>query len=178
MNPSSIARRYARALFDLAVEEGRVEETGKELAALRAGVESDPDVSAGLAAPSSRGDRQALVEGLVAALGPSPLVANTLRLLGERGRLPDLPALEGVYRTFADEKAGRVRARVTSAVPLAPEALARLRTALGAATRSEVVLEQAVDRALLGGVVAQVGSQVFDGSIQNQLSQLKRQLKA
>jgi len=178
VNPSSIARRYARALFDLAVEEGRFEETGKELAAIRAGLESDPTLDAALRSPSTREQRQGLAEALIAALKPSVSLANTLRLLADRGRLAELPTIEAVYRTFADEKAGRVRARVTSAVVLTDDAAAKLRVALSAATKREVVLERAVDPAILGGVVAQVGSQLFDGSIKNQLSQLKRQLKA
>ena len=179
MNASGTSRRYAKALFELAVEDGRFEETGAELASLVKAFEADPGFAAVLDNPSTtREDRVAIAEALIATLKPSPMLGNTLRLLADRRRLGDLPSLERTYRQLADEKAGRVRAKVTSAVPLTEEAAARIGAALTAATQRAVVLERVVDPAILGGAVAQVGSQVFDGSIRNQIEQLKTQLKA
>ena len=179
MNPSSIARRYAKALFELASDEGKLEEVGAQLEAARAALESDADLLGVLKSPSTtHEDRLAVAEALAREIKAGPTLANALRLLADRRRLADLPAMAGVYRALADERAGRVRARVTSAVPLGDDAAAKLAAALGAATQRNVVLERAVDKAILGGVVTQVGSQVFDGSILNQLAQLKRQLKA
>ena len=179
MNASGIARRYAKALFELSVEDGRFEETGRELQALKGALESDPDLVVALSSPlTTREDRLAVAEALIAALQPSPTLGNTLRLLADRRRLADLAAIARTYREFADDKAGRVRARVTSAAPLSEEAATRIGAALTQATQRTVVVERAVDPALLGGAVAQVGSQVFDGSIRNQLEQLKQQLKA
>ncbi|MGC4117816.1 MAG: F0F1 ATP synthase subunit delta [Myxococcales bacterium] len=179
MNASGISRRYAKALFELAVEDGKFEEMGRELASLRAAFESDPALVTALANPATtREDRMSVAEALIGALKPSPLLANTLRLLADRRRLADLPALERTYRDLADEKSGRVRAKVTTAVPLAEDVATHLSAALQKATAHTVVVERAVDPAILGGAVAQVGSQVFDGSIRNQIEQLKQQLKA
>lgn len=179
VNPSGISRRYAKALFELAVEEGRFEETGRELASFVRAFETDPGLAVALASPSTtREDRLAVAEALIAAIKPSTTLANTLRLLADRRRLGDLPSLERTYRELADQKAGRVRAKVTSAVPLTEDAAARIGAALTAATQRTVVIERAVDPTILGGAVAQVGSQVFDGSIRNQIEQLKAQLKA
>jgi F-type H+-transporting ATPase subunit delta len=178
VNPSSIARRYAKALFELAVEENRFEETGRELKVLSAALEADPELMAALASPTSREERLSAAEVLVATLKPGPSLANGLRLLAERRRLPDLCAIERVYRDLADERTGRVRARVVSAVPLAEDAVQRIGAALALATRRNVVVERAVDPSILGGAVAQVGSHVFDGSLKNQIQQLKQQLKA
>jgi F-type H+-transporting ATPase subunit delta len=179
VNASGISRRYAKALFELAVEDGKFEEMGRELAALCSAFESDPNLAVALANPATtREDRTSVAEALISALKPSPLLANTLRLLADRRRLADLPALERTYRGFADEKAGRVRAKVTTAVPLTDEAATHLGAALQQATQRNVIIERAVDPAILGGAVAQVGSQVFDGSIRNQIEQLKQQLKA
>lgn len=179
MNASGIARRYAKALFELAVEEGKFEEVGRELAALRAAFESDPDLGTALANPAaSREDRKAFAEALIGALKPSPMLANMLRLMADRRRLADLPALERTYRELADQKASRVRARVTTAVPVTEEVASHLVAALQKVTRGNVIIERAVDPAILGGAVAQVGSQVFDGSLRNQIEQLKQQLKA
>jgi F-type H+-transporting ATPase subunit delta len=178
VNSSSIARRWAKALFELSDEEGRVEEVGAQLASLRVSLESDPTLQASLRRPAAREERHALADALAVALKASPTLADTLRLLADRGRLSWLGAVEGFFRTLADERAGRIRARVLSAVPMSDEAAARLGAALTAATGRNVVLERAVDKDILGGVVAQVGSQVFDGSIRNQIAQLRRQLKA
>jgi len=179
VNASGISRRYAKALFELAVEDGRFEEIGRELAMLEGAFSADPELTAALnSAATTHEERMAVAEALIAAIKPSPLVANTLRLLADRRRLGDLPALERTYRDLADAKAGRVRAKVTSAVPLSEEAAARIAAALKAATAANVIVERAVDPAILGGAVAQVGSQVFDGSLRNQFEQLRTQLKA
>jgi F-type H+-transporting ATPase subunit delta len=179
VNASGIARRYAKALFELAVEDGGFEQTGRELVALRSAFESDPSLVVALSSPlTTREDRLGVAEALVAAIRPGPTLANTLRLLADRRRLADLPAIERTYRELADEKAGRVRARLVSAAPLSEETAALIGAALAQATQRTVVVERAVDPALLGGAVAQVGSQVFDGSIRNQIEQLKQQLKA
>ena len=179
MNPSSVARRYAKALFELAVEDGRFEETGEELSAASRALEADPAIIEALRSPSTtREERRAVAEALIGAIKASPTLSNSLRLLADRGRLADLPYLGRIYRDLADEKAGRVRAKVTSAVPLTPEAAAKLTAVLSKTTAKNVIVEHAVDPAILGGAVAKVGSQVFDGSLRNQTSQLRQQLKA
>jgi F-type H+-transporting ATPase subunit delta len=179
VNPSSIARRYARALFELAVEDGQFEAIGRELATIREALESDPDMLAALHSPSTtREERAAVAEALIRALKSGPTLANSLRLLADRRRLTELPAIERVYRDLADDKAGRVRAQVVSAVPLTEDAAGKLVAALSKATRRNVVVERSVNASILGGAVAKVGSQVFDGSIKSQLAQLKEQLKA
>lgn len=179
MNSSGIARRYAKALFDLAVEEGRFEEIGQELASVSAAFKADPNLIAALRSPSTtREERLAVASALADAVRARPILANTLKLLADRARLAELSDVERVYRELADDRSGRLRAKVVSAIPLSDEAAARLGMALSKATRRNVVVERSVDANILGGVIAQVGSEVFDGSIRNQISQLKQQLKA
>jgi F-type H+-transporting ATPase subunit delta len=76
-----------------------------------------------------------------------------------------------------DEQVGRVRATVTSAVPLDDAQLQRLRDTLSSATRKSIVLESKTDPSLVGGVVAQVGARQYDGSIRTQLERLREELK-
>jgi F-type H+-transporting ATPase subunit delta len=179
LNPSSIARRYAKALFELASEEGKLDEIGAQLERARAALEVDPDLLTALQSPSTtREDRLAVATALATSLAAGATLGSFLKLLADRRRLSQLPAMAQVFRALADERAGRVRAKVTSAVPISDDAAQRLGAALSRATRRNVVVERAVDRSILGGVVAQVGSQLFDGSLLNQLAQLKRQLKA
>ncbi len=174
----SIARRYAKALFSLAVDSGRVEPWAQSLEALRQAVEASPDLRDVLSNPVySKDQRRAIVEKLAAGLKLEAEPANLLFLLGDRNRLGYLAAVVEVFRELADQHLGRVRARVTSAVKLDDVAAQAIAEKLSQASRAKVLLEREVDPSLLGGVVAQVGSLVFDGSVRAQLEDLRRQLK-
>jgi F-type H+-transporting ATPase subunit delta len=174
----SIARRYAKALFGLAVEQGRVEAWSDALVALQGAVDSSPDLQDVLENPVySKEQRRTVVAKLAAALHLDADPANLLALLGDRNRLGYLAAIVVTFRELSDAKLGRVRAKITSAVPLDDDAAAAMALRLSGASNAKVLLEQHVDPALLGGVVAQVGSLVFDGSVRAQLEDLRRQLK-
>ena len=174
----SVARRYAKALFSLAVETGRVEPWNESLQSLKEAVEGSPDLRDVLSNPVySREQRRAIVEQLAAALRLESEPANLLFLLGDRNRLAYLGAIVDTFRALADEHLGRVRAKVTSAVPLDASAAQAIADRLSQATKATVLLDREVDPALLGGVVAQVGSLVYDGSVRTQLEDLRRQLK-
>jgi F-type H+-transporting ATPase subunit delta len=174
----SVARRYAKALFSLAVEMGRVEPWSETLQSLNEAVEGSPDLREVLSNPVySREQRRAIVEKLAAALRLESEPANLLFLLGDRNRLGYLAAIVDNFRTLADGHLGRVRAKVTSAVPLDASAAQAIADRLSQATKATVLLDRDVDPALLGGVVAQVGSLVYDGSVRTQLEDLRRQLK-
>ena len=163
MITGSIARRYAKALFSLA--------------ALGAALAGSPELRDALASPASREQRRALAEGLARPLALEREPANLLLLLAERNRLGQLAAVADAFRALADEKLGRVRARLVSAVPLGGAAASGIAEKLAAAAKAEVLVERAVDPVLLGGVVAQVGSVVYDGSVRTQLEALRRALK-
>jgi hypothetical protein len=99
----------------------------------------------------------------------------------EAGRDPNavqvMAAAPAHVGDLADARLGRVRAKVTSAVPLAPEEAKRIAQKLAQGAGAEVIVETLVDEALLGGVVAQVGSLVYDGSVRSQLEELRRAMK-
>ncbi|SET96428.1 ATP synthase F1 subunit delta [Stigmatella erecta] len=175
----SIARRYARALLDVTAESQRTDAVATQLDSLVKAFEKSPELSDVLLNPAySRSQRAQVVESLIQLAGNlDPILANTLRLLVERNRLIYLPDVARVFRELADARAGRVRGQVTSAAPLAPDTLEQLRKTLQQLTQRDVILEQKVDPALLGGVAAQVGSVLYDGSLRTQLEQMRRQLK-
>jgi F-type H+-transporting ATPase subunit delta len=178
MMMGSIARRYAKGLFSLAAETGKVEPWSDSLQALKQAVEGSPDLLDVLSNPVySREQRRAIVEKLASALRLDPEPANLLFLLGDRNRLAYLSAIVTTFRDLADQHLGRVRAKVTSAVPLDDAAAQAIANKLTQATKAQVLLDRAVDPALLGGVVAQVGSLVYDGSVRTQLEDLRQQLK-
>lgn len=174
----SIARRYAKALFALAAEMGRVEPWSDALQALKQAVEGSPDLVDVLSNPVySKEQRRAIVEKLAGALRLDAEPTSLLYLLAERNRLGYLGAVVETFRGYADENLGRVRVKVTSAVPLDGAAALAIAEKLSQATKAQVLLEKSVDPALLGGVVAQVGSLVYDGSVRTQLEDLRKTLK-
>ncbi|RKG51234.1 ATP synthase F1 subunit delta [Corallococcus sp. AB011P] len=176
----SIARRYARAILDVAAEGNRTDAVAEQLNAFAAVVGKSADLSDVLLNPAySRAQRSRVVEGLLQAM-PSPAepaLANALRLLVDRNRLGYLPDIARLYRDMADARAGRVRGQVTSAAPLSADALAQLQQSLQQLTQRNVVLETRVDPSLLGGVAAQVGGTLYDGTLRTQLEQMRRELK-
>jgi F-type H+-transporting ATPase subunit delta len=164
MSTTPVARRYARALLDVAGAEA--EAVLGQLEALTSFFAGAPDVLAALASPAlSKAQRHTLLGAVVKAIpGLHPMLVNTLPLLTRQ------------YRDLVDARVGRVRGQVTSAVALQPAQVSAIAQSLKALTRSEVVLAEKVDPRLLGGVVAQVGSTVYDGSLRSQLKDLGRTL--
>ncbi len=175
----SIARRYARALLDVATEAGRADAVSEQLSTFASLLADNRDLSNVLLNPAFTGSqRTRVVEGLIQASGQmEPVLANTLRLLVDRNRLAYLPDIARLYRDMADAQAGRVRGHVTSAVPLTLDAVQKISESLRALTQRNVVLEPRVDPSVLGGVAAQVGSTLYDGTLRTQLEQMRRELK-
>jgi F-type H+-transporting ATPase subunit delta len=174
----SIARRYAKALFSLAVESGRVEAWSDALVALQGAIDGSTDLQDVLSNPVySKEQRRAIVEKLAAALRLDPEPTSLLFLLADRNRLRYLASIVATFRELADVTLGRLRARVISAVALDAPTAQAMADRLSQATRTKVLLDEEVDPALLGGVIAHVGNLVYDGSVRSQLEDLRKTLK-
>ena len=175
----SIARRYARALLDVAAEGQRTDAIADQLASLVKAFNQSPELSDVLLNPAyTRAQRTQVIEAVIKMMGNvEPGLANTLRLLVDRNRLVYLPDIARVFRDLSDARAGRVRGHVTSATKMTPDALEQLRKNLQQITQRDVILESREDASLLGGASAQVGSVLYDGSVRTQLEQLRRSLK-
>lgn len=173
----SVARRYARALLE--VSGGAADKVLEELTSLVSALETSAELSEVVTNPAyTQAQRNAVIEGLLSASGAvEPALANTVRLLVHRNRMAYLPDIARAFRDLTDAKAGRVRGKVVSAVPLPTETLDTLASNLEKLTQKKVVLEAKVNRAVLGGVSAQVGSWVYDGTLKNQLEELRQTLK-
>jgi F-type H+-transporting ATPase subunit delta len=176
MSNIPVARRYARALLDAAGPEAdQILEQLDQLASVFAAA---PDLKAATAsAVLNRTERLAAAETIIKAMpGLLPKVQNLIRLLCVRRRFGTLDAVALQYRDLVDERVGRVRGRVRSAAPLADEQLEAIRREFETLTSRKVVVEASVDRDLLGGVVARVGSTLYDGSLRGQLGALAARL--
>jgi F-type H+-transporting ATPase subunit delta len=173
----SVARRYARALFGIGVDAGNFEALGQEIGDLATLWITAGDLRELLENPVFRPDeKRKVLEQILPRVAPTAEVRRLALLLLERRRITLLPAIARAYRDLADAHTGRVRARVTSAEPLTAAAADRVRRALEERTGKKVIVETAVDPSLIGGVVAQVGDLVLDGSVRTQLADLRSKL--
>ncbi len=172
----SIARRYARALLD--ASGASADEALAQLQEFVTVVEGSAELRDVVANPAySRTQRAAVVEQVLKHTGATqPALINLIKLMNERTRLSCLGDLARLYRELVDQRVGRVRGKISSATALSPEQLKKLEGALEKVTQRDVVLEAKVDPTLLGGLTAQVGSTIYDGSLRNQLDTLKQQL--
>jgi F-type H+-transporting ATPase subunit delta len=171
----SVARRYAAALFDVARKSGNAERVGEQLSAFADLIAGHADLTRAIENPSIPVTaKKALVTALLdASGGVSDELKRTLVMMAERDRLMILPEMVSSYsdRLLGEKKV--VPAEVTTAVPMSAETRAALAAALGKASGGQVTITEKVDPAIVGGVIARVGSVVYDGSVARQLDRLK-----
>lgn len=169
------AKRYARAIFDLAAEEGQVEDWGRWLADVRQ-VLTEPAMRAVVANPSIAVQRrqEAVARVLDDRVGPEAV--NLARLLVGADRVDEVDAVAEQFGRMADDAAGRVRATATTAVPLDPSEADKLVGELSNELGREVRLDVRVDPAIIGGLVVQIGDRMIDASVATRLQQLRRRL--
>ena len=177
MARTSAARRYAKALFSLAREEGRIAEVRQETERLGRLIAESAELRAVLLQPLHPvAERRAVLGAVAERLGSSPLLKHFLSFLVDQRRLVDWEAIEAEYGRLADAAAGLTKARVRSATPLSDAQRERLQRVLEQKSGGRVQLEVEIDPALVGGAVAQVGDLVYDGSLRTQLRQLRASL--
>lgn len=180
MTARAIGRQYSNAAFAVARRTDRVEEFGAQLQAFAELVAGHGDLRKALesgALPTSvkRDILNALLER-TESVGDQ--VRRLLDLLVENDRLALLPLIADAYRTRAMEAAGVLTAELVTALPLGDDRQASLATALGQATGHRIEITGRVDESIIGGVVARVGSVVYDGSVVRQLERMRQQLAA
>ena len=170
---SSLAGRYASALFDLAVEAGTVSGVEGDLDKLSAALHESPELRALTTNPQvSRGAAGQALAGVSGLLGLGDLTTRFMGVLAENRRMAQLPAIIRAFRTIASAQRGEVTAHVVSAHTLTDEQLAALRLKLTQREGRTVKLTSAVDPDLLGGLVVTIGSRRIDGSIRTRLNAL------
>ncbi|MBZ0270585.1 ATP synthase F1 subunit delta [bacterium] len=162
------ARRYAKALLEIASGKGAVESYATALTAL---AEAMAPELARLASPLlAREQRASVVDAIATAAGAPADVANLLRVLADKGRIGELPSVAQAYAELAALAAGELTARVTSAAPLDDATVGRLRAKLTRKFGKSVTIRPIVDPSVIGGMKTQVGSLVIDGTLAGQLS--------
>lgn len=178
MSLRTSANRYAKALFDVALEEkADLAKIGDDLAAVVAMMQASPELerAAGFSS-TTEAQRQSLIDAVAQAMSLATPVTKILVLLAKSGKLNLVPDLAVAYRERLLAHQNIVRADVTSAAPLSPEKTRALEESLSKVTGKKVELSVSVDPELLGGVVARIGSTVYDGSVKTQLQRMRQEL--
>jgi len=174
---SAILGRYARSLADVVFKENLEEKVIADLQTFREVFGAVPDTLEIFHSPAvTRESKEKLLAELIARYPVNQISSNFLHILLEHNRIRYFSQIfEGFLKTVDDRK-GVVSAKVTAAAPLSPQDLKMLEARLSQFTGKVVNVESQTDKGLLGGVVVQIGSTVFDGSIRTQLAEVKRRL--
>lgn len=164
---------YANALFEVARVEGSLDAVENELFQIARALETNDELRTTLTdemIPVER--RQGVIEDLLNGRA-SPVTVSLVSFIVGAGRGRQLPAIVDRLVARAAEAKNKVVAEVRTAVPLTDDQRSRLADALGKATGKSVEVKSIVDPSVLGGVVAEIGDTVIDGSIRNRLEQLR-----
>ena len=174
MTSSNIAKRYARAFFEVAKEERRYEDYSRELGRFSAILKENKGLNGFLASPIfARPDKKAVVETILQKAGISELTANFLKLLVDKRRIGIISDIESRYRELMYEALNKVKVTVSTAFPLTGELAAQLQESLERLTGKQVEMTVLLDPSLLGGVVVRIGDTLYDSSIRTQLNKIK-----
>jgi F-type H+-transporting ATPase subunit delta len=179
MSSRASAARYARALFDVALQEGTLDPADRDLTTVADLLQQQTDLQAVLtnpAVPAAR--KRSLLEAIVPRLELSGPVGKLLLILADRDRFAIFPDLLAAFRERVREHRQIVEAEVTTAMPLSSEREAQLRQQLAAFTGRDVNLTTKVDPTLIGGAVTRIGTIVYDSSLASQLAKLRERLVA
>jgi len=173
-----LARRYAKALFAVGKDEGKLDEYNDALQGLNEIFASDIGLADSLTNPLYPMDvREKVMEGIVASMGVDKVMGNFLNLLVEKKRADVLPDIAEEFQIMVDEEKNVSHGTVVSAVELSKELQAKVQATLEKLTGKKVELTTSVDPSIIGGVIAKVGDLELDGSIRTQLAGLKDSIK-
>jgi len=174
---SNIAKRYARAFFGIAREDGLYEKYYLELTLFSSIIKESKDLKELLLNPVfGQDEKKAVVDSLLKKTDISNVTANFLRLLVDKRRIGILPDIESCYRKFMDDALKKIRVDVKTAFPLSAELSEKLQKRMEDLTGRKVEMAVSEDASLLGGIVVGVGDTLYDGSIKTQLYNVRNLL--
>ncbi len=175
---ASLSGRYATALFELARDAKAIDSVEASLATVRDALATSPDLHELTTSPViGRNDAGRGIAAAAQAMGLDPTTTSFLGVLAQNRRLRELPAIVRAFHRLAAAHRGETTAEVTSAHPLTDDQVAALKAGLRSRIGSDVTVDLSVDRALLGGLVVRIGSQMIDSSIRTRLNSLAHAMK-
>ncbi|MBK6690185.1 MAG: ATP synthase F1 subunit delta [Deltaproteobacteria bacterium] len=176
---STASHRYADALVEAAEHSGQLDQVKAELSNFAAAMEQSFELKNVLLNPVfTKEERSRALDALMSHLSLSQTTQRFVRLVVAKDRIAELQQMSEVVQDLADAKEGRVRAEIHTASELSADATEQLRRALEKKTGKRIELSITVDKTLIGGIQAKVGSRVFDGTIRSELTRLRGILEA
>lgn len=173
-----IAKRYAKAFFELVQEQGQVEAIEKDMRTLAALWDSGEDFAAFADNPSlKRADQAKALVGIAKHLKMSPLSEKLLGTLAEKRRLPEMKAVINAALDLIAEHKGEVTAEVIAAQALDQKQIGEIAAHLKKILGRDVRVNLSVDGEIIGGLIVRVGSRLIDSSVRTKLDRLHRALK-
>jgi F-type H+-transporting ATPase subunit delta len=170
-----LAEVYARSLFEVAREEGKLDDVREQIGEFADALSGSRDLQVFLFSPYFSTDEKA--EGLTKVVGDAdPIVANFLALLVEKHRMPALFRIRQRLERMWQEENKVLPVQITSAVELDESTVSSIGDRIGEKTGRKIELRSSVDPDILGGLVLQVGNNVLDASIRNRLENLRKQV--
>ena len=170
-----IAFRYAKALFELGLEQNVNKTLLKDLGKFNSAYSQSSDLRMVLQAPSIRLEqRKAVLKEVTTKLQLGQLTTNFVNLLVDKARVEIFPAIFAGFQNMTDEQDGIVRAEVVSAQALNTNQRAKVKQVLNKVTGKKVELSISTDAELVGGIIARIGGVVYDGSLKSQLRSLRQ----
>lgn len=177
MSLQTVARRYASALADVVIERKEEREVQQEIDQWASMIEANPELKEVFANPTIPYDqKRKVLEELISRTRVRPTTASFLRVLLRNQRLSQLRDVTERFAQVLDERGGVVSASVTTAKPIPEDMKNQVRETLMAATGRTVRVTFNTDETIIGGLVARIGSTIFDGSVQNRLQRLSDEL--
>ncbi|WP_400162258.1 F0F1 ATP synthase subunit delta [Brevibacillus sp. TJ4] len=172
---SAVGKRYARALFEVASERGKIDQVEADFAAIVQAVEQNEDLAKIMLHPHIAADaKQSLIDELFKShVGEE--IFNFLNVLIESGREQQLSDIYRSYVQLANEARGVAEAIVTSAKPLSAEEQAELAEQFGQKLNKKLHVTSVVDPSILGGIIIKIGDRFYDGSVKAKLETFAQQ---
>ncbi len=176
MRDIRVAKPYARALYDAALEQNALADIVVDIDHLRELIEASEEFAQLISSPVLSPQFKSETFEQIFADATHPLTINFLKLLALKQRERYLTAMMDVFSAIVDEAAGRLVAQVTTAVPLTSEQEEQFTQHLSAYSGKQVRLETTIDPEIQGGFIVQLDDTVFDASVATQLQRLRQQL--
>ena len=168
-----LAQVYARSLFEVALEQGKLDELREQLAQFADALEGDRQLAVFFFSPYfSTAEKEQGLERVLT--GADESFVNFLRLLIEKHRMPVLFRIRHTYERLWDEENKVLPVEITSAIELDPATTESLGSTIGERAGRKVTLAARVDPEIIGGIIVRVGNSILDASIRNRLEQLRR----
>lgn len=176
MSQSTIAKRYAEALFQLAKGQNNISEVSADLKELVKAIESTPELLALLQAPKiSTNAKKEMLAGILSSA--APVVVNTVKILIDKKRINDLTTVAEEFQLLAASSQGAAEAVVYSTRALSDEERAEISASFAQLVgKQKLDITNLIEPSLLGGIRVQIGNYIYDSTVASKLEGLKRTL--